>query len=89
MVKAPIVAPLKVVEATAIFMGEVKARVVDFSHLTTLPTIPVRVKSAGALPLQMVWLAATVPPTDVRSTEMVTTVELTVGHTPLCTTALK
>ena len=89
MVKAPIVAPLKVVEAAAIVIGAVKAKSVDFSHLTTLPVWPARVKLAGVEPEQMVWLAEAVPPTEVGFIVIVTIVELTVGHTPLCTTALK
>ena len=83
------VAPLNVPEVTARFIGLLKAMSDDFSQRTTLPVLPTRVRLFGVLPLQMVWLAETVPPMEAVLTVIVTIVELTVVHTPLCTTALK
>ena len=64
------VAPLKVVDVPLIVIGEANPMVVDFSHLTTLPTLPLKLRSAGEVPVQMVWSEETAPPTDVASTVM-------------------
>ena len=84
------VAPVRVVVVFAISVtDEEKSLTVDFCHLTTDPVFPDSVKSFGELPLQMVWLDETVPPTDVAFTVIVAMDELACGQTPLCTTALK
>ena len=60
----------------------------EFSHLTTLPTLPARVKLPLVLPLQIVVPPVTAPPTEVGSTVTVVGVEVAVEHAPLWTTAL-
>jgi hypothetical protein len=70
------IAPLSVADVTAMESGEVNAASADFSHLTTLPVLPERVRSAGAVPEQIVWAEETVPPTLSALTEMVTGAEL-------------
>jgi len=54
VVSAPIVAPVRVVDVLAIVVGVVKATSDDFSHLTTAPVCPLRVRSAGVAPEQIV-----------------------------------
>ncbi len=62
----------------------------DFCHFTTLPVLPVKVRSAvGPVPVQIVWFADTEPPTETGSIEINTEEEFADTHTPLCTTALK
>ena len=43
--------------------GVVKAGLVEDCHLTTEPVCPDKVSDEGVKPAQMVWFAATVPPT--------------------------
>jgi len=64
----PIVAPESVVLVTAISIGDVNAASEAFCHFTTDPVFPESVKLAGEVPVQMVWFAEAVPPTDVGST---------------------
>lgn len=59
----PIAALVSVVLVDAMSVGEEKAISADFCHLTTLPTLPLRLKLAGAVPMQMDWAVPTVPPT--------------------------
>ncbi|MNY16944.1 hypothetical protein D3C86_1502380 [compost metagenome] len=56
---------VSVVVVTAISVGLVNAALLAFCHLTTLPVLPVRVRLAGLVPLQIVCAAETVPPTVV------------------------
>ena len=74
-VNAPIVAPLKVVLVPAISVGDVKAASLDFCHLVTLPVFPLRVRSDGWLPVQIVCGDDTVPPTEAAATVTVVVVE--------------
>ena len=62
-VRGPISALVRVVVVFAIGIGAVKAASVLYSHCTTLPVWPLRVRSAGEDPLFIVWLLDTVPPT--------------------------
>ena len=66
------VVPNKVVEVPVIVVGVVKAASEAFSHLTTAPVLPDKVRSAGELPEQMLWAADTLPPTEVGLTLSVT-----------------
>ena len=66
--KAPIVADVSVVVASAISTGEVKPASLDFCHFTTDPVSPLKVRSAGELREQIVCGEATVPPTEAGST---------------------
>ena len=74
--RLPIVAPDKVFDVTAMSVGIVNPASVDFCHFTTLPVLPLRVRSAGEVPEQIVWLEDTVPPTEVGSTVMVTVLDV-------------
>ena len=71
-VNAPIETPVKVVDVFAISTAPVNNEFVAFCHFVTVPIFPDNVKSAGVLPEQIVWLAVTVPPTEVGSTVIVT-----------------
>jgi hypothetical protein len=83
-------APVNVVVVFARSVTEAeKSLTVDFCHLTTDPDCPLSVRSFGVLPLQIVWLDETAPPTAAGSTEIVPMEELACGQTPLCTTARK
>jgi hypothetical protein len=66
------VAPVSVVVVLAMLVIEAKFEVVDFSHLTTEPVSPLKVKFAGVVPLQMVWSAEIDPPTVVGLTFKIT-----------------
>ena len=68
----PMVALDSVVDVLAMVVTlEEKSETVDFSHRITLPVLPARVKSAGAVPAQIVWSAEAVPPTEVGLTSNV------------------
>ena len=59
--------PDSVVVVDVIVVAEVNAASVDFSHLTTLPVLPLKVRSAGVVPEHIVCAKDTVPPTDMGS----------------------
>ena len=59
------VAPDNVVVVPEIVVGVGKAASVDFSQRTTDPVFPLKIRSAGELPEQIVWADAIAPPTDV------------------------
>jgi hypothetical protein len=61
-------APVNVVVVFAKSTGAVNAASDDFCHFVTFPVFPVRVKFAGVVPVQMVWLADIVPPSAVAAT---------------------
>ena len=84
----PIVIVERFAELGTSLTETVKFRSEADCHFTTVPTFPAKVKSAGAVPWQMVWLAETVPPTDVGLTVMVTDALLEELHTPFLTTTL-
>jgi hypothetical protein len=48
------VTPDNVVDVSAISVGEENPALVDFCHFTTLPVFPLRVRSAGKVPEQIV-----------------------------------
>src|SRR5262249_7335754 len=83
----PIVPPLKVRLVLAISIGAVNSASLAFCHFTTVPVSPLKTRSAGLCPLQIVCAAATLPPTLPRATGSVTALELAAAHNPLCTTA--
>ena len=58
------VAEGKVVVVIAIVVAPVNPELADFSHLMTEPVWPLRVRSAGADPEQIVCAPATVPPIE-------------------------
>ena len=60
-------APVNVVEVTAMSIGTVNASSDDFCHFTTVPILPLKVRFAGEVPEQIVWFGATAPPTVVGS----------------------
>jgi hypothetical protein len=62
------VEPSRVVEVMAIVIGVVKPESDAFSQRITDPVFPLRVRSAGVPPEQIVWAEATVPPTEVALT---------------------
>ena len=47
-------APDNVVDVPVIGIGEENPTLIAFSHLTTLPVLPLRVRSAGDVPEQIV-----------------------------------
>ena len=76
-------APVKVAVVLAMFVTpEEKSEVVDLSHLTTEPVCPLRVRSAGAVPAQIVGTADTDPPTVVGLTVMVKFCGVPLQETP-------
>ena len=64
--------PDSVVVVDVIVVAEVNAASVDFSHLTTLPVLPLKVRSPGVVPEHIVGADATVPPEEVGLTVIVT-----------------
>ena len=53
-VKFPIVVPVNVVVVIAIVTGVVKNESLAFSHLTTVPVFPLKVRLAGFVPMHIV-----------------------------------
>ena len=60
---------VRVADVEEIGVGLLKEALTDFSHRTTLPTCPLRVRSAGEVLVQMVCGALTAPPTLTGSTD--------------------
>jgi hypothetical protein len=61
-------APVSVVVVPAMAIGVVNAASDAFSHLTTVPVLPLNVRFAGEVPEQIVCADATIPPTVAGST---------------------
>ena len=68
--------------------GSVKAASVDFSHLTTLPILPLRTRFAGFVPEQISCAEAMLPPTEAGLTVINLKPEDIIAHVPFWTTAL-
>jgi hypothetical protein len=58
------------------------------SHLTIFPVCPLNVSVPLLLPEHTVVVPLTAPPTETGFTVIVAELEVTILHTPLCTTAL-
>ena len=67
---------------------QVEPPLVEYSHLITLPVLPVKLSVPLLVPEQTVALEFTVPPTETGFTVIVTELEFADVQTPLCTTAL-
>ena len=61
---------------------------VEYSHLTTLPVLLVKLRVAPLEPEQTVAFEFTAPPMEMGFTVMVAGFEFTDAQTPLCTSAL-
>src|SRR5207244_3282304 len=83
----PIVALLKVRLVLAMSVGAVNNASAAFCHLITLPVWPLKTRSAGLCPLQIVCAEATLPPTLGAVIVILTALELALEHVPFCTTA--